>query len=413
MNPKTDDFVSSIVPDHERKPWFNILFVWLGFIIVVGIMAVGGGMASQMSQNDFIYAVISGNIILSLFALVSGYIGADSGKTFNQLMSDAFPGKSWRIVSLYVPVVLIGWFGVEAAIFGNLIGEIFELSTGYRRLMMSIATLVFAVTTYLGFKAIRIVSVVAVPTIVVIGIFAIYIASGKSDVNFGFSDISIDISQGIAIVMGSWIMGVLTCVPDLTRFSRSKVSGALVAATGILIGNTFTFIIGGVAAALAGEYDPAKVLLSFGFIPLAILLSLTNIWTTNDNNMYSAALNVARFGNVNRRKAVVICALIAAVFASFDPTSIGFLFTFLAFMGNTAPALGGVVLGSYLWNKFSTKRVQNVFGAWLGWLIGSFIGFLTGGIWAIPAGFFMGFIIWSCIGLVMSKMDSKSISTER
>jgi len=395
MNNKTDDFVSMMIPSEYRQPWFKIFLVWVGFIVVVGTMAVGGGMAGQMHQDQFVFAVLAGNFVLAIFAILSGYIGAESGKTFNQLLSDVFPHDlSWRIASFYAPIILIGWFGVEAAIFGNLMGEIFNLPTEHRRLIMSLATVMFAVSSYLGFRALNWVSAVAVPLIYLIGFYAIYLVSSQATAKFGFSGNLIGIGEGTAIVMGSWIMGVLTCLPDLTRFCRSKLAGALVGAIGILVGNVFTFLVGGAAAAMAGQSDPAKLLISFGFIPLAIILSLANIWTTNDANMYSAALHIARVGNVTRHKAVIICTVIAAIFAAFDPTTIGVLFTFLIFMGNTAPALGGIVLGAYLVNRNRLQKLESAFGGWSGWLVGSAAGSLIGGAWTVPVGFFVGFGVW-------------------
>jgi cytosine permease len=395
MTDKTDDYVSTAVPTLNRQSWISVFVVWVGFIVVVGTMAVGGGMAGQMQQGQFVTAVLAGNFLLACFAVLAGYIGAESGKTFNQLMSDVFPhDTSWRIASFYAPLILIGWFGVEAAIFGNLIGEIFNLPTGVRRVLMSMATIMFAVSSYLGFRALNWVSTVAVPLIYLIGFYAIYLVSAQSTAKFGFSGTLIGIGEGTAIVMGSWIMGVLTCLPDLTRFCRSKLAGALVGAGGILVGNIFTFMVGGSAAAMAGESDPAKLLVSFGFIPLAVILSLANIWTTNDANMYSASLHVARAGDITRRRAVVICSIIAAIFAAFDPTTIGVLFAFLIFMGNTAPALGGVVLGAYLINRRRSEKLVSVTGGWAGWTAGSFLGSWVGSVWAVPVGFFLGFAVW-------------------
>jgi cytosine permease len=152
MIENTDDFVSTVVPTNNRQSWLKVFLVWVGFIVVVGTMAVGGGMAGQMQQSQFVAAVLVGNLLLACFAVLAGYIGAESGKTFNQLMSDVFPHDlSWHIASFYAPIILIGWFGVEAAIFGNLIGEIFNLSPGVRRLVMSLATIMFAVSSYVGF----------------------------------------------------------------------------------------------------------------------------------------------------------------------------------------------------------------------------------------------------------------------
>lgn len=401
-----EDFVSSIVPLDERKSWVQVIFIWMGFILVVGIMAVGGGLASQMPVEEFFISVLVGNLVLGAFALVSGYIGAESGKTFNQLMSDAFPGWSWKIVSLYAPVVLIGWFGVEAAIFGNFLGEVFGWTDFGRRVAMVLSTLGFAASSYIGFRAIQYVSIVAVPIILLLGWYAIYYAYDQSSLEFGFGGTQLSLGEGISIVMGSWIMGVLICLPDLTRYSRSPISGALTGFSGIFVANIFTFFVGGLAAALAGESDPAKVLVSFGFLPLAFILSLANIWTTNDNNMYSAALNIARAAGITRHKAVIACTLFAAVYAAFDPTSINALFTFLGFMGNTAPALGGVVLGAYLWNRNRIEKLSSPIASWGGWIMGSGAGWFAGGAWAVFVGVFSGFLVWLAISATVKKQGA-------
>ena len=394
--PASEDYVSEVVPSQARRNGINVFVVWIGFIIVVGIMAVGGGLAAQMDLRSLLTAILLGNLVLATFAAFSGYIGARSGQTFNQLMSDVFPGWSWRLVSLYAPLVLVGWFGVEAAIFGNLIGEIFDLSVPARRVSMASVTLMFAVTSYLGFNAIRMASTFLVPLIVAIGLFGIYKAAQTGSAQFGFGNTTLSVAEGMQIVHGTWIMGVLTCLPDLTRFCRSRLSGALIGAIGIFLANGFSLLVGAFAAGLAGDHDPARILVSFGFIPLAVILALANIWTTNDNNMYSAALNVARLGGVSRRQAVVMCAIVASAFAACDPTSIGVLFGFLGFMGNTAPALGGVVLGAYVWNCRTSPETRSAGAAWLGWILGSATSVLVGGALAVPAGFFIGFATWLC-----------------
>ena len=389
-----DDFVSEAVPADSRRSALSVLFVWLGFIIVIGIMAVGGGLASSMSLRDFIWSVLIGNLILAGFAFFSGWLGAASGATFNQLAADAFPIASWRIVTLYIPIVLIGWFGVEAAIFGNLVGEVLGWQTFGRRALMFVSTLGFAVSSYFGFRAIRNVSAVAVPLVILLGSLAIVRVATGTEAAFGFGPESVGLSAGISLVMGTWIMGVLTCVPDLTRFCRTPLAGALVASLGIFFGNCFTLFIGGAGAALAGEHDPAKVLVSVGLVPLAVLLAVANIWTTNDNNMYSAALNAARIFAISRRQAVLGCAAVAAVFSTLDPTRLSFLFAFLGFMGSTAPALGGVVLGSHVLRQRFGWPPSSAGAAWAGWILGSAAAVAVGGVAAVPTGFAIGLLGW-------------------
>ena len=76
-----------------------------------------------------------------------------------------FCGWSWRIVSLYVPVVMIGWYGVESAIFGSFVAGLIGLGECGERLLMAAAAAGFAVSAYIGFRALRTVSFILVPTI--------------------------------------------------------------------------------------------------------------------------------------------------------------------------------------------------------------------------------------------------------
>jgi cytosine permease len=119
-----DDFSSEPIPQNGRQSSFSILLVWLGFVLVVGIMAIGGGLAGQMNRSDLITSILVGNLALGIIAAFTGYIGARSGLSFNMLMSRAFPGFSWRIVSLYVPIVLVGWYAIEASLFANYVTEV-------------------------------------------------------------------------------------------------------------------------------------------------------------------------------------------------------------------------------------------------------------------------------------------------
>lgn len=392
---KHEDFLTCSVPSGARRSAILVLFVWLGFLIVVGIMAVGGGLAAQLTLRELILALVIGNAMLAAFAGLGGYIGGESGLSFNLLVSRAFPGASWRFVSLYVPTVLIGWYGVEASIFANLIGELTGASELVRRALMAVAGIVFAVSAYIGFRALRVVSLVLVPVIIILGSVAIWHVAGSSATGFDSSDTSLNLSTAISIVVGTWIMGALTCVPDLTRFCRSGVRGAAVGVAGIVIGNVFTLAIGAAGAALTQESDPAKILASLGFPIAAIAISLANIWTTNDNNMYSASLNIARMLSMSRRQAVLVCMLVGAMFAALDPSRLGFLFPFLLFLGNTAPALGGVVLGAYGMRQWLRWKKQSVVGAWAGWVGGSLFAYFVPDPWTVVAGFVGGVFLWA------------------
>jgi hypothetical protein len=87
--------------------------------------------------------------------------------------------------------------------------------------------------------------------------------------------------------------------------------------------------------------------------------------------------------------------------AAFNPANLSFLFSTLIFMGSTAPALGGIVIGRYVLSDMLGKPIRdNAWAAWTGWIVGSALAFWAGSVWAIPVGLVAGFVVW---GLLLFK----------
>lgn len=389
----TDDFVSVPVPKDSRQSIWAVAAVWLGFIIVVGTMAAGGGLAAQAKFSDILIGILVGNIVLGAFALLSGWIGAKSGMSFYQLGEKVFGSPSMRLVGLYVPIILIGWFGIESAILGGFLGKVLGLSEALQRTMMFVSAGVMATSAYFGFKALKNLSYILLPIIFALGAFAIFQTDlGGLEARQVFSGEPMGFLYVAGIVVSTWIMGVLLNFPDVARFARTPLQGALVGFFGILLGNVFNLLIGAIAAINTGAFDPSEILFGLGFVPLAILLAVSNIWTTNDNNLYSATLGASRSLRIPRYAAVIICGGIGAVFAAFNPATIGSIFTVLIAVGSTAPALGGVVLGAYVVREMmGTEKVMPIV-AWAGWILGSIAGVYLGDFLGILVGFIVGFV---------------------
>lgn len=391
---KIDDFIGTPVPIEGRQNAFSVFLVWVGFIIVVGTMAVGGGLATKATVSDIVAGVIIGNVLLGVFAAFSGWIGTHSGMTFYQLGERVFGKPSMRIVGLYVPMILIGWFAIEAAILGGFLGKFFDLSDLVQRMLMFVSALVMAASTFYGFKALKYLSYVLVPIIFSLGLFAITqtnLSGLENRQNIVENPESI--FYVASIVVSTWVMGVLLNLPDVTRFAKYPWQGALIGFLGILVGNVFNLIIGMTAAINTGSYDPSDILIGLGVASLAVLFAVANIWTTNDSNLYSATLGVSRSFNLSRRKAVVVCGGIGALVAVFNPATISSIFTLLITVGASAPALGGVVLGAYIVSLNKAPEAPSPISAWTGWIFGSLIGIYFGGLLGIMLGFFSGWLL--------------------
>lgn len=388
-----DTDASLPVPTENRSNGIDILFVWMGFILVVASMSFGGGLAANMSFPDLVLAVIVGNLFLAFLAFFTGYIGSKTGLSFSALAVNTFTGGGWRFALLYIPLNLVGWYSIQSAIFGGFFADTFNLGNIGKVVAMSGAALFFSITAYLGMRFMSRVSIVLVPVIIISCLYAIANVGDSAELTFGFSETTYSFWTGVSIVMSTWIFSVLLVVPDLTRFIRDPLRAGLIAALGVFVANTLALGIGAVAAAYTKQHDPAVILSSLGLAPLAFLLTFAGIWSTNDNNMYSSALSVSRMLSISREKVVVLLAFIGALVAAFNPAQIGIMFTYLIFMGASAPPLAGVVIGSHLYKR-GKETTGSMFAPWLAWFGASAVAYQLSGVIVIPAGIVLGFAFW-------------------
>lgn len=389
-----EDYSATPVPTEARVVWWRILSVWVGFIIVVGVMAIGGALTPGMELRELLLAVLLGNLVLGALAGLSGYIAAGTGLSFAQLVASAFPGNSARLVALYVPLTLIGWYAIECAIFGNLIADILLLDDTGRRLAMAGAALFFAISSYIGFRAIQWVSLAFIPIVLILAAFALRATLSGLANGFGTGPEAMPFETGLGLVIGSWALGAVAAYPDIARFARSAKVGAVVGFFGIVLFNSLCLLIGAVGSAVARQSDPALILLAAGTPILAVIFAIGNIWTTNDANLYSASLGAARTFGIRRKTALLICAAMGLLIALANPSRIEFLLPFVLLLGITAPALGGVVLGGHLWRQRTATLDTSSLPAWIGWVGGAAASYFAAGLPSVPLGFFVGFSLW-------------------
>ena len=402
-----DDFTNTAVPVERRVRGINILLTWLGFILVVASMSFGGGLAAQLSLRDLVTSILIGNLFLAACGLVAGFVGSQSGLSFGSLAARVFSRGTWRLAILYIPLVLIGWYAIESSIFGNFIADTFHLTDIARRAVMAAAAIFFSISAYIGVRFIGRVSYILIPAVLFISAFALLsVPAGR--LQFGFGPSVTNVSVGIGIVMSTWIFSALLVVPDLTRFVRRPAIGALIGATGVMVGNTLALSIGAFAAAYTKQSDPSLILVGLGFTPLALILTFASVWSTNDNNMYSSSLSVAKVLGVSRRAVVLGLAAVGAAIALFNPATIQTMFAFLGFMGASASPLGGIVLGAYLFQRGAAEPRNSAVAAWLAWGIATFITLQMKGAYVVPVGVALGCCLWWVINSLIGAFAGAS-----
>ena len=319
------DYTSGPVSASGRKSTLSMFMVMLGFTFFSASMWVGQNLAAGLNWWDFIWALLLGGLILAAYTGALGWIGAESGLSLDLLARRSFGKYGSYLPSAMISFTQIGWFGVGLAMFAIPVAmEIFGLEVtpdhmpalGY--VLVAVAGVLMTASAYFGIKSLTIVSYIAVPAVAILGTVAMIMAICKGDVGlieqFSIGTKDLGVIAGAGLVIGSFVSGG-TATPNFSRFAPSAKVGLIVTVVAFFIGNSLMFLFGAVSSIYAGGNDIFEVMLNLNLFYAAVLVLGLNIWTTNDNALYTAGLGLSNITGVSKKTMVIISGLIGTVAA--------------------------------------------------------------------------------------------------
>lgn len=146
-----------------------------------------------------------------------------------------------------------------------------------------------------------------------------------------------------------------TATPNFSRFAKSGKVGAITTVIAFFIGNSLMFFFGGVSSVYVGGNDIFEVMINLGLFYLAILVLGLNIWTTNDNALYSAGLGLANIFGQKKKPMVLVSGIIGTVLA------VWLYWNFcgwLNILNCTLPPVGIILVLGYFLNKEKYQDVE-------------------------------------------------------
>ena len=371
------DYTNSIVPKDDRRSTITMSMIMIGFTFCSSSMWVGQKLADGSSLVEFISSLILGGLILAGYAGVLGYVGAETGMGLDLLAKKALGEKGSYLVSFVISITQIGWFGVGIAMFALPVSDVIFGNNDIARWGLTIVAGIFMTSSaYFGIKALTIVSYIAVPTIAILGSVATYMAVSKGELSlieqFSQNDGSLSILSGIALVVGSFISGGTT-TPNFTRYSTNGKSALYITILAFLFGNALMFIFGGVASAYIGGNDIFQVMVKLNMFYLAILVLGLNIWTTNDNSLYSAGLGLANILKKKKKPLILISGILGTLISKWLYSN---FCDWLIMLNSLLPPCGVVLILAYFLNK---KDFINISEKGVNWIavIGIIVGTLS------------------------------------
>lgn len=351
------DYADSAVPANGRKGFVTMFMIMLGFTFFSASMWAGQQLAAGLDFKGFLGALILGGVILGAYTGLLGYVGAKTGLGMDLLAKKAFGQKGSYLSSAMISFTQIGWFGVGVAMFAIPVSsEIFGDSTLAKWILVIVAGVCMTASAYFGIKSLTVISYIAVPLVAILGTVAMVMAvnqgNGTIVDQFAVSSSTLSVVGGAGLVIGSFVSGG-TATPNFTRFAKDAKSGTIATVVAFFIGNSLMFFFGAIAYIFVGGNDIFEVMIRLNLFYMAILVLGLNIWTTNDNALYSAGLGLANIFHQKKKPMVLISGIIGTLL------SVWLYYNFcnwLNILNCTLPPVGIILVLSYFVDKEAYKE---------------------------------------------------------
>lgn len=352
-NKKDIDFALQAVPSDQRKNFGSMFVIMMGFTFFSASMSVGGQLGVGLNLSSFIWAMILGNAILSVYTGLLGYIGCKTGLTLDLMARRSFGKKGSYLPSALISFTQMGWFGVGLAMFSIPVAELTKLPVW---LFILIAGVLMTSSAYFGIKSLELVSWIAVPLIAVLGFVSVGMGisevGGIGQVFRENPDTPITFATALTLVIGSFVSGGTT-TPNYTRFSKTNKIAVISTIIAFFIGNSLMFVFGAVGGAVTNTPVIFYIMIAQGLtIPAIVILGL-NIWTTADNGLYSCGLGLSNITKLPKQPMVLVSGLIGTIASVWLYNN---FVSWLNFLGAAIPPVGGVAIVGYFLHKAEYEK---------------------------------------------------------
>ena len=412
-----EDFPLSPVPPSARKSLWSLAPLLIGFTLYSGTLFAGGLVgASFRFFPDLVGLIVLGNLILGLYAALMGYISAQTGLSTVLMARFSFGTVGSRWVDFILGFTQVGWYAWGSALIAQLLIQLAGVSESLSGLLIFMATYLFCITAYIGYRAMDWVSRLAVPAILILMLWSVAIAWG--DVG-GFSELQaitpaeeMGVGEALTIIIGTFISGG-TQVTNWCRFARSGSTAFISTLSAFFFANGFLIFSGAFCALVYGESDIVKVMVEQGLLFWGLTLFLLNMWTTQDNTIYAFSVAGAHMFRTSKRTLFVLggatLALVLAWGGIYEA-----LVPYLILLGTFIPPIGGIIMADY-WLRYRgafpalTDR-QPAFN-WAGviaYLVASAIAYFSPGVKPINGIIAAVLIYWLLSSALNSKVSTTS-----
>ncbi|OGB70247.1 MAG: cytosine permease [Burkholderiales bacterium RIFOXYC12_FULL_65_23] len=345
------DYPLSEVPTGARKGLLSTSILLFGFTFFTATMFAGGKMGMAFDFKTLIWASIAGNLLLGLYAAVLGYIACHSGLNSVLMGRFCFGETGSKLSDFLLGFTQIGWYAWGTATIALVLVKMLQLPQGWTVPLMVLFGMGFSLTAFIGYKGLDLLSRVAVPAMLALLLWSIWLATRDAGGLDGLLAIqpkeSMSWNMAITLVFGTFVSGA-TQATNWTRFARDGKTAVLSSLVGFFIGNGLMIMVGAYGAMVYQQPDIVEVMVLQGLSIAAVVMLFLNIWTTQDNTIYNFAAAGCNMIRQDRRGTITLIGAGVGTLLAIGGMS-DLLIPFLILLGSIIPPIGGVIVADFFY----------------------------------------------------------------
>ncbi|MEI4282938.1 cytosine permease [Tetragenococcus halophilus] len=366
----------------EEQTWQSLAFIWIGSMISVPGLLLGGTLIAGMSFWTAILTALVGYGVIVIGMIFQGIQSSDLRKPTVQVASQVFGEQgAQKIIAIILAISCLGWFGLQANVAGVAFSQFLALyDIGLPVWISSLFWgIVMLLSAIFGIKLLSWLNYIAVPFLLVVILYAIVISvtggGWTAIVNYQ-PETHMPFLTGVSVTIGSFALGAIIA-GDYSQYVRKRSGVAKASIIGVLPAGILMIAAGAIFGVTSETADIISVFTQLGLPVIGVIAMLLATWTTNAVNAFSGGIAIVNVFNVAKEKQTI--AVAAAGGMGTILAAIGILDYFVPIMNVLSamiPPVAGVMIASY-WiiqkgDPASWYEISKIH--WLGvisWLIGA------------------------------------------
>jgi len=398
----------------NKENWFSIANIWFGCIASLPALLIGSTLIQSLTIIEAIVVSILGYSFVLIFLSLLSVKAVKYRLNAVQLAERSFGSSGSKIiVGLIIGTASMVWFGIQANIagisFSKVLLDVFDInfSVNASSLFWGI---IMVLTAVFGFKYVKWLNFIAVPSVVILIIFSLVITLQ----NVSIADIlayrpegEMSLSKAIGIVVGLIAVGGVIS-PDYNRFAKTPKTAVIGSVVGMLPAAVAFLTIGAILAIVKGTQDIVEIFAQIGYPIMAMSILILVTWTSNVMSAYSGGLGLNSTFHLSEKYRPYTTLIVGIIGTLLGVIGILDKFTEVAFLLSAMiPPIAGVIIADYYFVK-KTEFNKKSFD-WVGissWLGGVSIVFLFESDIKNILGIVVSGFLYSILNLILKKRHS-------